>query len=218
MLEVLKEFHPESRWIVVCEPSPVVSLQQNFEPNDQILTVERPANRTNFGYALQLGINQISSSDDVVVFLDADGSHDPSQIREMLSYLHLDRSLDVVISSRYIPGGMSDNSGHLRLMSRALNLAFSLALGLKINDCSNNFKAFRADLLRGSVISARTFEAVEELLVIATEKKRSKLNILEIPGHFHERQAGISKRKLLQFIGMYLGSFVGYAKRMRKFA
>jgi hypothetical protein len=102
-------------------------------------------------------------------------------------------------------------------MSRLLNWAFNLALGLKINDCSNNFKAYRAGLLRDVTLSARTFEAVEELLVLATERKRSKLNILEVPGHFRERHAGRSKRSLVQFVGMYLASFIGYARRIRKF-
>lgn len=217
MLEVLSEYHTESRWVVVCEPSPDMSLKWNFGPHDQILTVERPADRTDFGYALQLGIDQISSSDDLVIFIDADGSHDPSQIREMVDHLTKNSELDVVISSRYIHGGSSENSRQLRLMSRMLNCAFSLALGLKVNDCSNNFKAYRASLLRDATLSARTFEAVEELLVLATEGKRSTLKILEIPGHFRERKSGMSKRKLAQFIGMYLFSIVGYARRIRKF-
>ena len=217
MLEVLRDFNPESRWIVICEPSPAVTLKRNFGPHDQILTVERPADRTDFGYALQMGIDNISSSDDVVIFIDADGSHNPSQIREMVNHLTMSSELDVVISSRYIHGGSSDNSRQLRLMSRVLNWAFSLALGLKVSDCSNNFKAFRAGLLRDAVLSARTFEAVEELLVLATERKRSKLEILEVAGHFRERQSGISKRKLVEFIGMYLASFIGYARRIRKF-
>lgn len=217
MLEVLGEFRPDSRWVVVCEPSPAVTLKQNFEPHEQIIVVERPVHRTDFGYALQLGLEQISSSDDVVVFIDADGSHDPTQIRVMADHLAKNNELDVVISSRYIHGGSSDNSLQLRLMSRVLNWAFSLVLGLKVSDCSNNFKAYRAVLLRHAVLSARTFEAVEELLVLATERKHSKLKILEIPGHFRERQAGKSKRSLAQFMGMYLASFIGYARRIRKF-
>ena len=217
MLEVLGEFRPDSRWVVVCEPSPAVTLKQNFELHDQIIVVERPVHRTDFGYALQLGLEQISSSDDVVVFIDADGSHDPTQIRVIVDHLVKNNELDVVISSRYIHGGSSDNSLQLRLMSRVLNWAFSLVLGLKVSDCSNNFKAYRAVLLRHAVLSARTFEAVEELLVLATERKRSKLKILEIPGHFRERQAGKSKRSLAQFMGMYLASFIGYARRIRKF-
>lgn len=217
MLEVLSGYHPESRWVVVCEPSPAATLKQNFELHDKIIAVDRPADRTDFGYALQLGIDQISSSDDFVIFIDADGSHDPSQIPEMVDHFTRTSELDVVISSRYIHGGSSDNSRQLLLMSRMLNWAFSLALGLKLNDCSNNFKAYRAGLLRGAVLSARTFEAVEELLVLATERKRSKLKILEVPGHFSRRQAGRSKRSLVQFIGMYLVSFLSYARRIRKF-
>ena len=102
------------------------------------------------------------------------------------------------------------------MMSRVLNLLFNWLLGIKLQDCSNNLKAYRAPLLAGKILTSQNFEAVEELLVVATESKGRALNILEVPGSFRERVEGTSKRRLIHFVGTYLLCFPGYAKRIRR--
>jgi dolichol-phosphate mannosyltransferase len=100
-------------------------------------------------------------------------------------------------------------------MSRALNLAFRLVVGIQARDLSTNFKAFRSELLLGASLTSKNFEAVEEILLIAQKRNGSKLRILEIPDHFRARLHGHSKRKLGQFIGSYLLSLWRMRQQVR---
>ena len=217
ILKSLSQFGEGSRWIIVCEPGPRESdVEQVLTAHPHVRVVSRTPNKTSFADAIQLGLKQLTPSDDVVVFLDADQSHDPDEVPALVGALAKNPELDVVASSRYVKGGRTSNPFHLRMMSRALNLLFSRLLGVKLRDCSNNFKAYRAPLLANTTLTSRNFEAVEELLVIATETKGQPLNILEVPGSFRERVEGTSKRRLIHFVGTYLLCFPGYAKRIRR--
>ena len=214
---LLSQFGEGSRWIIVCEPDPTESdVAQMLTEQPHVRVVSRTPNKTSFADAIQMGLKQLTPSDDVVVFLDADQSHDPDEVPALVGALAKNPELDVVASSRYVKGGRTSNPFHLRMMSRALNLLFSRLLGVKLRDCSNNFKAYRAPLFANTTLTSRNFEAVEELLVIATETKGQPLNILEVPGSFRNRVEGTSKRRLIHFVGTYLLCFPGYAKRIRR--
>ena len=214
---LLSQFGEGSRWIIVCEPRPAeADLVQMLMEQPHVQIVRRSPNKTTFADAIQMGLKQLTPSDDVVVFLDADQSHDPDEVPALVGALAKNPELDVVASSRYIKGGRTNNPFHLRIMSRILNLFFSRLLGVKLRDCSNNFKAYRAPLLANTTLTSQNFEAVEELLVIATESKGHLLNILEVPGNFRERVEGTSKRRLIHFVGTYMLCFPGYAKRIRR--
>lgn len=215
--KALSQLGVGSRWIIVCEPEPTESdVEQVITEQPYVRIVSRPLNKTSFADAIQMGLEQLTPSDDVVVFLDADQSHDPDEVPNLVGALAQNPELDVVASSRYVKGGRTSNPFHLRMMSLTLNLIFSRLLGVKLRDCSNNFKAYRAHLLAGKTLTSQNFEAVEELLVIATESKGEPLIICEVPGSFRERVEGTSKRRLIHFVGTYLLCFPGYAKRIRR--
>lgn len=214
---LLSQFGEGSRWIIICEPEPTESdVAQMLMEQPHVRVVSRTPNKTTFADAIQMGLKQLTPNDDVVVFLDADQSHNPDEVPALVGALAKNPELDVVASSRYVKGGRTSNPFHLRMMSRLLNLLFSRLLGVKLRDCSNNLKAYRATLLANTTLTSRHFEAVEELLVIATESKGSFLNILEVPGNFRERVEGSSKRQLIHFVGTYMLCFPGYAKRIRR--
>ncbi len=201
----LREYSSSSKWVVISESDPPMEQKNrlnNFCSN--ALVISRDANKSSFASAMQLGIDQINSHHDIVIFMDGDNSHNPKMISRLVDPLLENNELDVVIASRYISGGSSDNPVVLRLMSRSLNLAFRLVVGIRARDLSTNFKAFRSELLIGAALNSKNFEAVEEILLIAQVKNGSKLRILEIPDHFRARLHGNSKRKLGQFIGSYL--------------
>jgi dolichol-phosphate mannosyltransferase len=114
-----------------------------------------------FGDAIRSGIAAIDPTTDVVVVLDADGSHDPSTIPRLLAEAP---GADVVVASRYVAGGVTDNSVALRLMSRSLNLAYRVILGIDCKDVSTNFKLYRAADLRRVTLTTSDFDLVEELM------------------------------------------------------
>ena len=96
-----------------------------------------------YGDAVRTGISH--SKGKKVVFMDADGSHPPSVLDEL--YSKKDEA-DIVIASRYVEGGFTENSRILVLMSLIVNIGYRIVLGLKCKDVSNSFKLYPGDKLR----------------------------------------------------------------------
>lgn len=165
----------------------------------------RRAPTDSFGDAIRSGIAACAPDTDVVVFMDADGSHDPGTIPRLLASAD---DADVVIASRYVEGGRSDNGAMLRGMSRSLNLAYSVVLGLKCRDLSTNFKLFHYADIRDVTLTCSNFDVVEELLFRVRQAKGPSLRIVEIPDYFHERDEGETKRQLGPFVASYLLTLV----------
>jgi dolichol-phosphate mannosyltransferase len=160
-----------------------------------------------FGSAISTGISTISKQSKYVIFMDADGSHQPSSIIELAN--HAEQSgADIVIASRYVEGGKTENSFILKLMSKILNKVFGLILGIGCRDVSTNFKIYKADLIRDIELSCKNFDVVEELLLKVKMRSGQKFSFVEIPDHFQERKFGESKRKLSVFIVSYLVTLV----------
>ncbi len=147
-----------------------------------------------FGDAVRTGIAEARG--EYVIFMDADGSHPPEFIRE----LWRERGNgDVVIASRYIKGGATDNSRLLVLMSHIVNLVYSVVLGLKCKDVSNSFKLYRGAMLKELTLGCKNFDIVEEILFKIKRKNRD-LRIKELPFSFKKRMFGTTKRNLFVFI------------------
>jgi dolichol-phosphate mannosyltransferase len=134
--------------------------------------------------------------------LDADGSHDPNTIPKLIHAID-SSDADVVVASRYVKGGRTDNGLILRIMSRVLNLIFGLVLGIKVRDISTNFKIYRSEILQELDLKCDKFDILEELL-FAIRRKQGEIRIEEIPDHFHNRELGESKRKLGPFVIGYI--------------
>ena len=88
-----------------------------------------------YGNAIRTGIDRSKGS--FLLFMDADGSHDPKFIPDL--YRHID-NYDVVVASRYIDKGDTENNFISTLMSKTLNVTYSLILGIPCKDISNSFK------------------------------------------------------------------------------
>lgn len=128
---------------------------------------------------------------DVVVTMDGDLSHDPAYLPELVAATS--RS-DVVIGSRYVPGGGVRNwSVHRRLLSRCANAYARTLLEVPVRDCTSGFRAYRAQVLRslplGSIRSSG-YSFLEEMLFLAD---RGGFRLGEIPILFIDRLGGHSK-------------------------
>jgi len=128
---------------------------------------------------------------DFVVTMDADLSHDPAHLPEMLDAA---ATHDVVIGSRYIPGGGIRHWGlHRRLLSRVANLYAVLLLGLPVKDCTSGFRVYRTALLRElplSTIKSSGYSFLEEMNYLA---HRHQSRMTEVPIIFLDRRGGRSK-------------------------
>lgn len=159
-----------------------------------------------FGDALRTGFASVSPEADLVVTMDADGSHDPSSLPGLISAM--EDSTDVVIASRYTAGGQTDNPFLLKLMSRALNRAYGLILGIDCSDISTNFKVYRREDLQQLSLSCVDFDVVEEILFRIQQLHGTDFEVVEVPDHFYERQHGVTKRRLGPFTVSYLLTLV----------
>jgi dolichol-phosphate mannosyltransferase len=155
-----------------------------------------------FGDAVRTGIQEARG--EFVVFMDADGSHPPEFIRNLWKE---HGGADVVIASRYIEGGATDNSRVLVLMSLAVNLVYSVVLGLNCKDVSNSFKLYRGEMLKELTLKCNNFDIVEEIL-FKIKRNHRDLRIRELPFTFRKRMFGSTKRNLFVFIFSFIATLL----------
>jgi dolichol-phosphate mannosyltransferase len=155
-----------------------------------------------FGDAVKTGIAEAQG--EFILFMDSDGSHPPEFIRSL--FVHATHN-DVVIASRYIAGGFSENNAPLIWMSRILNLTYSIVLNLKCKDVSNSFKIYRAILLKSLRLRCSNFDIVEEIL-FRIKREHPNLRIHEVPFSFKKRMFGQTKRNLIWFMLTYLFTLI----------
>lgn len=137
-----------------------------------------------------------------VVFMDADGSHDPAQVGRLWAERD---AADLVIASRYTRGGHTDNPAILIAMSLAVNVVFRVVLGLTCADVSNSFRLYRGADLRALTLECENFDIVEEILVKLCFA-RPGYTVKEIPSTFAQRRSGRTKRDLRAFAVSYVGT------------
>lgn len=155
-----------------------------------------------FGDAIRTGI-QLASGERIL-FMDADGSHSPEFIHSLLNE---SEGNDVIIASRYVPGGTTDNGKILILMSLVVNLGYSIVLNLNCKDVSNSFKLYRAHDLKQLDLRCRNFDIVEEIL-FKLKRNNPGLRIKEVPFTFKQRMFGHTKRDLISFVFSYFVTLI----------
>ncbi|GAA1839589.1 polyprenol monophosphomannose synthase [Agromyces salentinus] len=144
-----------------------------------------------FAWALERGF-------DPIVQLDADGSHLPEQLHSLLGALEMPdaagRRVDLVIGSRWIPGGRIENWPRYReLLSRWGSAYARTILRLPIRDVTAGYRAFRASALRAirlEDVHTRGYGFQVDMLWHASQ---SGLVVVEVPITFVERARGRSK-------------------------
>ena len=137
--------------------------------------------------------------------MDADYSHNPLAITRLLA---ASSGAHVVVASRYTHGGTTANSLLLKIMSRLLNLAYSIVLGINCRDISTNYKLYRRSDIKNIVLSCKDFDIVEEILFQVKLIHGQSFVIREVPDHFYERKFGVTKRQLRPFIISYFRTLV----------
>jgi len=155
-----------------------------------------------FGDAVRTVISHAKGKN--IVFMDADGSHSPEFIPTMYQFMN---EYDIVIASRYVEGGGTDNAKILVWMSLILNYIYSLVLRLKCKDVSNSFKIYRSSLLKDLTLRCNNFDIVEEIL-FKIVRNNEMVRIKEVPFTFKKRMFGETKRDLLLFIFTFIVTIV----------
>ena len=133
----------------------------------------------------------IDAGYDVLVEMDADGSHQPEQLPDLLAALV---DADLVLGSRWVKGGRVVNWPKSRkLLSRGGNLWARIALGIPLRDATGGYRAFRRETLLGlglnNVASAGYCFQVD----LAWRGLKAGYRVVEVPIVFVERERGDSK-------------------------
>jgi dolichol-phosphate mannosyltransferase len=168
------------------------------------LTLIRRTSKKGRGLAGIVGLKYfIQSDNDIFVELDADFSHHPKYIPELLKYL---QKYDVVIGSRMVVHGIEKGRKKVRSsLSLMANLIIRIILGTKIKDCTSGYRAFKREVLQkldfDKFVSINP-EIVEELLYGCILQPNAK--IMEIPIIYYERAGGKSKLNLKKLINVLI--------------
>ncbi len=127
----------------------------------------------------------------IVVEMDADGSHSPEDLPMLLLAL---RDADLVLGSRYVPGGQVLNwPAHREWLSRGGNLYSRLALGVPIRDITGGFRAFRRQVLEELDFSEVASQGYCFQVDVAWRAVQAGFRVHEVPITFVEREHGTSK-------------------------
>lgn len=157
----------------------------------QIKIMHRP-HKSGLGRAIAAGFDYaIANGYDVCVNMDADLSHDPQELPQMLSAIE---STDVVVGSRHVKGGQIVGWSLWRQLNHAISNGLArMVLQIRTHDVTNSFKAYRTALLRQ--IPYRDIMdcgfVSHTLLVCAFE--RLGYRVREVPSCFVDRHSGCSK-------------------------
>jgi dolichol-phosphate mannosyltransferase len=152
------------------------------------------AGKAGFIYALANGA-------DVVIEMDADMSHHPKYIPEMLKELN---DYDLVLGSRRVKGANEVGRGIFRrFVTWGANLYITLMLGIKVKDCNSGFRCFRREALEKIDVKKLSSKGPSTVQEILFKTHLKGLKIKEIPITFVNRTKGRSKLGLSQLASGY---------------
>lgn len=128
----------------------------------------------------------------VMCEMDADGSHAPEQLHLLLA--EVDRGADLVIGSRYVPGGKVVNWPKKRwILSKGGNVYISLALGAGLSDMTAGYRAYRRSLIEALDLDDLSSVGYIFQVDLAWRAVRDGFDVREVPITFTEREIGESK-------------------------
>lgn len=163
---------------------------------DPAIHVLHRAEKQGLGVAYVAGFRwALDQGYDAVMEMDADGSHQPEQVPDLIKALgEGPRTPDLVLGSRWVPGGRVEQwPWHRMLLSRAGNLYTRLATGLPLADATGGFRAYSAQALTAMDLSAVASQGYCFQVDMALRIHQAGGVIREIPIRFVERTEGHSK-------------------------
>ena len=128
---------------------------------------------------------------DAAVEMDADGSHLPEQLPDLLAALP---DADVVIGSRWVRGGQVRNwPARRKVLSVGANVYTKVLLGMAVNDATAGFRVYRTSALRTMGLDGVQSQGYCFQIDLTLRAVRAGLRVVEVPITFVEREVGVSK-------------------------
>ena len=190
----VREATPDADLLVVDDNSPdgTGDLADKLAETDRHVHVMHRTEKAGLGRAYVAGFGwALERGYDIVVEMDADGSHRPEDLPRLLAALD---GTDAVIGSRYVPGGTVVNWPKSReFLSRGANIYNRVMLGISVKDATGGFRVYRAETLQkldlNNIESAGYCFQIDMTLRVL----QAGLRLTEVPITFVERERGSSK-------------------------
>ena len=185
---------PDAHVLVVDDGSPDGTgklADARADADDQVHVLHRPR-KAGLGAAYIAGFDWgLAQGYDVLVEMDADGSHAPEQLPRLLSAL---TTADLVLGSRWVPGGAIVNwPSSRKIISRGGNLYTRLALGIGLRDATGGYRAFRGSVLQQIGYRDAQSQGYCFQVDLAWRAVQAGFRVVEVPITFVERERGESK-------------------------
>jgi dolichol-phosphate mannosyltransferase len=185
---------PAAHVLVVDDDSPdgTGELADKMAAEDERIKVLHRDGKSGLGAAYLAGFAFALRGDyQVVVEMDADGSHPPEDLPALVAALD---EADLVIGSRYVPGGVVRNWPlHRQWISRGGNLYSRIALGVPIKDITAGYRVFRRQVLEELDLDQVSSQGYCFQIDMAWRAVQAGFRVREVPITFTERERGASK-------------------------
>ena len=195
LLSRVREVLPTAGLLVVDDGSPdgTADLVEKLAAELGEVHVMRRTEKAGLGSAYRAGFRWgLEHGYDACVEIDADFSHDPAALPALVE--PLERGCELVIGSRYVPGGSIPNwSWHRHLLSWGGNRYASAVLGLGVADSTAGFRVYAASLLRRLDLDRVRADGYGFQIEMTYRSKQAGAVVVEVPISFVDRVAGESK-------------------------
>jgi dolichol-phosphate mannosyltransferase len=197
LIERIFKHIPDSHLLIIDDGSPdktgekIKEIQRRYPG---LFLLERAsksglgsAYRTGFAWGLERGYEEL-------IEMDADLSHRVRDLKKMIEAKELQPNTDLVIGSRWVSGGKTENWSKSReLLSRAANLYVRAMLGMGVKDSTAGFRIYSSSILERLNLEAIKSEGYSFQIEMTRAVYKLGGKIIEVPITFRERENGVSK-------------------------
>jgi dolichol-phosphate mannosyltransferase len=194
LLQELFSFAPATDVLIVDDNSPdgTGQLADDIAGKNEHVSVLHRAGKLGLGTAYIAGFKYaIEKEYDAAFEMDADFSHDPRYLPDFLKAIE---AADLVIGSRYVPGGATPNwTLTRRIISGGGNIYTRLLLWMPIHDCTAGYRCYRREVLESIDLDSITSQGYAFQIELLNRVRQQKFKIVETPIVFMDRRVGKSK-------------------------
>jgi dolichol-phosphate mannosyltransferase len=219
MLESVRKVEPDMDVLVIDDGSPdgTADLAEALADELGQIDVVRRSGKLGLGSAYRLGFSRgLAAGYDAMVEMDSDLSHDPTALPSFSEAL--DGGADLVIGSRYVPGGRIPGwPWERRLLSKAGNIYADRMLRLGLRDATAGYRMYRAETLRTIDLDTVHADGYGFQIEMAYRILWSGGRVVEVPITFTDRLHGSSKMTFrIVLEAMWLVTLWGIRDRLRR--
>ena len=172
-----------------------IEIAKSIDPKSNKINLLLRKSKQGLGSAYRAGYAwALASGYKTIIQMDADGSHQVSDLKAMLQYRAENPEVELMIGSRWIPDGAIENWSKSReALSRIANKYTQLMLQLGVRDATAGFRIYNSELIKRMKVDAVKSEGYCFQIEMTKVAQSAQAIIAEYPITFKERETGSSK-------------------------